>query len=98
MMNGYILVEPIIVDEVGIKVKGKKSEVKLAKPQSYDDKAMEGIIVNCPKARRLDDGSIIAMVAEMGDHVTFNGYSADKRRWDGIDFLYIHEEDIYETL
>jgi chaperonin GroES len=96
MMYGHILVEPVVVDDVSIKV-GKK-EVRLAKPQSYDDKPMFGKVIMVAKDRLLDNGEIVPMVVKKGDKIIFQQYSANKVRIEGKDYLIIHEEDIYIIL
>lgn len=95
LLYGQILVEPVVIDDVGVKVKVGGKVVQLAKPQGYDDKTSFGKIINTAKMRMTERGELIDMFVKSGDDIVFQPYSANKVRIEGKDYLIIHEEDIY---
>lgn len=98
LLYGHILVEPVVIDDVGVKVKGKNKTVQLAKPQGYDDKTMYGKVINTASKRWITDGTtvgLVDMIVKKGDDIVFQPYSANKIRVEGKDYLIIHEEDVF---
>ena len=64
------------------------------RPNQYEDKPEFGIVLNTGAGRLLDNGTRVPCPVEIGDFIVFGKYSSVKVRSEGVDFLFIRDEDI----
>lgn len=66
----------------------------LVKPASYDDKPEFGLVMKVGEGKMLENGTVIPLSINVGDHVYFGKYSSIKIRSNGVDYLIIRDYDI----
>ena len=71
-----------------------EQEGKVFRPNQYEDKPEFGVVLKIGAGRLLDNGTRIPCPVNEGDFVIFGKYSSVKVRAEGIDFLYVRDEDL----
>lgn len=66
----------------------------LVKPSSYDDKPEFGLVIKVGTGKLLENGTVVPLAIEVGDHVYFGKYSSIKVRSNGVDYLIIRDYDV----
>ena len=68
-------------------------------PDSAKEKPQEGEVVAIGKGKRLDDGKLVPLDVQVGDHVLFGKYSGtDAPKSIGEEYLIMREDDILGVL
>lgn len=67
---------------------------KVYRPNQYEDKPEFGLVLAVGQGRLLDSGQRVQSPVEVGDFVIFGKYSSVKVRAEGVDFLFVRDEDI----
>jgi chaperonin GroES len=67
-------------------------------PDSAKEKPQEGEVMAVGKGKRLEDGQLVALDVQVGDHILFGKYSGSEIRLDGTEYLIMREEDILGVL
>jgi len=68
-------------------------------PDSAKEKPQEGEVVAVGKGKRLDDGKLVPLDVQVGDHVLFGKYSGtDAPKSIGEEYLIMREDDILGVL
>jgi len=63
-------------------------------PDTAKEKPMEGKVVAVGPGKMGDDGKRIAMDVKAGDRVLFSKYSGTEIKIDGVEHLFMREDDI----
>jgi chaperonin GroES len=63
-------------------------------PESAKEKPKEGVIIAIGTGKVLDNGERSEFVVKVGDRVLFTSYGGTDVKYDGDDFLIMHESDI----
>jgi chaperonin GroES len=50
------------------------------------------------KGKRLEDGQLVALDVQVGDHILFGKYSGSEIRLDGTEYMIMREDDILGIL
>ena len=89
---------------LGDRVLVKSAEEKEVKrggiiiPDTAKEKPQEGIIVAVGPGKRDDKGQVIPMNLKAGDRVLYGKYSGSEVKLDEVEYMIMHEEDIYGVL
>jgi chaperonin GroES len=67
-------------------------------PDSAKEKPQEGEVMAIGKGKRLEDGQLVALDVQVGDHILFGKYSGSEIRLDGTEYMIMREEDILGVL
>jgi chaperonin GroES len=68
-------------------------------PDSAKEKPQEGEVVAIGKGKRLDDGKLVPLDVQVGDHVLFGKYSGtDAPKSIGEEYLIMREDEILGVL
>jgi chaperonin GroES len=67
---------------------------KLVLPETAKEKPQKGRIVAAGAGRKDDDGKLIAMDVEVGQHVLYAKYAGTEVKLDGKKYLILKESDI----
>lgn len=89
-----LLKHKLLQDNVLIVAVDFPQEGKVFKPNQYEDKPEYGLVVRTGMGRLLDNGSRVPCPVKEGDFVVFGKYSSQKVRAEGVDFLFVRDEDI----
>jgi chaperonin GroES len=84
IQHDQVLILPVEIEESS----------KVASPMQYDDKPEWGIVLGAGEGRLLESGAVHAINVKCGDFVLFAKYGAVKVRTDGVDVLFVRQEDI----
>lgn len=71
-----------------------ETDGKVYRPSQYEDKPEFGLVLSVGQGRLLDSGQRVPSPVEPGDFVIFGKYSSVKVRAEGVDFLFVRDEDI----
>ncbi len=63
-------------------------------PDSAQEKPQEAEVVAVGNGKRLEDGTLVALVVKTGDRILFGKYSGNEIRLDGEEYLIMREDDI----
>jgi chaperonin GroES len=78
--------------------KGDMMQGGLHIPDSAKEKPQEGEVMAIGKGKRLEDGELVALDVQVGDHILFGKYSGSEIRLDGIEYMIMREDDILGIL
>jgi chaperonin GroES len=78
--------------------KAQKTAGGLFIPDSAKEKPMEGKIVATGPGKRDEDGKRISVSVKPGDRVLFSKYSGTEIKIDGVEHLFMREEDLLGIL
>lgn len=68
-------------------------------PDSAKEKPQEGEVVAIGKGKRLDDGKVVPLDVQVGDHILFGKYSGtDAPKTVGDDYLILREDEVLAVL
>jgi chaperonin GroES len=67
-------------------------------PDTAKEKPQEGVIIATGPGKRDDKGQIIPMNVKAGDKVLYGKYSGSEVKLDEVEYMIMHEEDIYGIL
>ena len=67
-------------------------------PDSAKEKPQEGEVVAVGKGKRADDGKLIALDVNVGDHILFGKYSGSDIKIDGNELLIMREDEVLGVL
>jgi chaperonin GroES len=95
-MNIRPLYDRVVVKRV--ENKGDTMHGGLHIPDSAKEKPQEGEVMAIGKGKRLEDGTLVALDVQVGDHILFGKYSGSEIRLDGTEYLIMREEDILGVL
>jgi chaperonin GroES len=95
-MNIRPLYDRVVVKRV--ENKGDMMHGGLHIPDSAKEKPQEGEVMAVGKGKRLEDGQLVALDVQVGDHILFGKYSGSEIRLDGTEYLIMREEDILGVL
>jgi chaperonin GroES len=63
-------------------------------PDSAKEKPQEGEVVAVGKGKRADDGKLVALDVNVGDHILFGKYSGNDIKIDGEELLIMREDEV----
>lgn len=78
--------------------KEQKTAGGLFIPDSAKEKPMEGTIVATGPGKRGDDGKRVSLSVKPGDRVLFSKYSGTEIKIDGVEHLFMREDDLLGVL
>jgi chaperonin GroES len=67
-------------------------------PDTAKEKPQEGVIIATGPGKRDEKGQIIPMNVKAGDKVLYGKYSGSEVKLDEVEYMIMHEEDIYGIL
>jgi len=67
-------------------------------PDTAKEKPQEGEVVAVGKGKRSDDGKLIALDVQVGDHILFGKYSGNDIKIDGNEYLIMREDEVLGVL
>ncbi|MDX1983635.1 MAG: co-chaperone GroES [Bryobacteraceae bacterium] len=67
-------------------------------PDTAKEKPQEGEVVAVGKGKRLEDGKLIPLDVNVGDHILFGKYSGNDIKIDGNEYLIMREDEILGVL
>ncbi|MBL8214416.1 MAG: co-chaperone GroES [Bryobacterales bacterium] len=67
-------------------------------PDTAKEKPQEGEVVAVGKGKRADDGKLIALDVQVGDHILFGKYSGNDIKIDGNEYLIMREDEVLGVL
>lgn len=89
-----LLRHQLLQDNVLIATVDFESEGRAIKVSQYEDKPEFGVVLKTGAGRLLDNGTRVPCPVKEGDFVVFGKYSSVKVRADGVDFLFVRDEDL----
>ncbi len=90
-----------LYDRVVVKRVEKKGDVmqgRLHIPDSAKEKPQEGEVMAIGKGKRLEDGQLVALDVQVGDHILFGKYSGSDITLDGTEYMIMREDEILGIL
>jgi len=67
-------------------------------PDSAKEKPQEGEVLAVGKGKRLEDGKLIPLDVEVGDHILFGKYSGSDIKLEGEEVLIMREDEVLGIL
>ncbi len=67
-------------------------------PDSATEKPIKGEIVAVGTGKPLDNGSVRPLSVKVGDKVLFGKYAGTEQKVDGVEYVFIKEDDIFAVL
>src|SRR5689334_212213 len=67
-------------------------------PDTAKEKPQEGEVVAVGKGKRLEDGKVIPLNVQVGDHILFGKYSGSDIKLDGEEYLIMREDEVLGIL
>ena len=67
-------------------------------PDSAKEKPLKGEVVAVGKGKHADDGKLIALDVQAGDHILFGKYSGSDIKLDGTEYLIMREDEVLAVL
>ena len=67
-------------------------------PDSAKEKPQEGEVVAVGKGKRLEDGKVVSLDVQVGDHILFGKYSGSDIKMDGEEYLIMREDEVLGIL
>ena len=67
-------------------------------PDSAKEKPQEGEVLAVGKGKRLEDGKVIPLDVQVGDHILFGKYSGSDIKLDGDEVLIMREDEVLGIL
>ena len=67
-------------------------------PDSATEKPIKGEVVAVGTGKVLDNGQLRAPQVKVGDKVLFGKYSGTEQKIDGVEYVFIKEDDIFAVL
>lgn len=89
-----LLKHQLLQDNVLIAAVDFEQEGKVFRPNQYEDKPEFGLVLKVGRGRLLESGVREPSPVKEGDFVIFGKYSSVKVRSEGVDFLFVRDEDI----
>jgi chaperonin GroES len=63
-------------------------------PDSAKEKPQKGEVVAVGKGKRSDDGKLVALDLQAGDHILFGKYSGSEIKMDGVEYMIMREDEV----
>jgi chaperonin GroES len=76
----------------------QKSAGGIIIPDTAKEKPLEGKIVSAGPGKMGDDGKRVPLEVKKGDRILFSKYSGTEIKVDGVEHLFMREEDILAIL
>jgi chaperonin GroES len=89
LLRHQLLQDNVLIASVEFETDGK-----VYRPNQYEDKPEFGVVLSVGQGRLLDNGTRVPSPVVEGDFVVFGKYSSVKVRAEGVDFLFVRDEDI----
>ena len=67
-------------------------------PDSATEKPIKGEVIAVGTGKVLDNGQLRAPQVKVGDKVLFGKYSGTEQKIDGVEYVFIKEDDIFAVL
>ena len=67
-------------------------------PDTAKEKPIQGEVVAVGPGKTLDNGKTQALDVKVGDKVLFGKYSGTEQKVDGVEYVFIKEDDIFAVL
>ena len=67
-------------------------------PDTAKEKPKEGEVVAVGRGKRLEDGKVVPLDVQAGDHILFGKYSGSDIKLDGIEYLIMREDEVLGIL
>src|SRR5947199_8313760 len=67
-------------------------------PDTAKEKPQEGEVVAVGKGKRLEDGKVIPLDVQVGDHILFGKYSGSDIKLDQEEYLIMREDEVLGIL
>jgi chaperonin GroES len=72
----------------------QKTASGLIIPDSAKEKPHEGEVIAVGQGRRMEDGTLRALVIQAGDRILFGKYSGEEIKIDGVEHVIVREDDV----
>jgi len=76
----------------------KKTTGGIIIPDTAKEKPQEGLVVSVGKGKHNDDGSRIEPEVKAGDRVLFGKFAGTEIKIDGVEHVFMREDDIFGIL
>ena len=63
-------------------------------PDSAKEKPQKGKVIAIGKGKRLEDGTVVALDVQAGDHILFGKYSGNEIKIDGTEYMIMREDEV----
>jgi chaperonin GroES len=89
-----------LYDRIVVKRVEEKETMKggLYIPDSAKEKPQEGEVVATGKGKRLEDGNLVPLDVQVGDHILFGKYSGSDIKLDGEEYMIMREDEVLGIL
>ena len=67
-------------------------------PDSAKEKPQKGEVIAVGKGKHADDGKLIPLDVQAGDHILFGKYSGSDIKLDGTEYLIMREDEVLAVL
>ena len=67
-------------------------------PDTAKEKPQEGEVVSVGKGKRLEDGKVVPLDVQVGDHILFGKYSGSDIKLDDNEYLIMREDEVLGIL
>jgi chaperonin GroES len=67
-------------------------------PDSAKEKPQEGEVIAAGHGKRLENGELVALDVQVGDHILFGKYSGSETKLDGTEYIIMREDDVLGVL
>jgi len=81
-----------------VEEKGNALRGGLYIPDSAKEKPQEGEVMAVGKGKRLEDGTVVALDVQVGDHILFGKYSGNDMTIEGTECMIVREDEILGVL
>jgi chaperonin GroES len=67
-------------------------------PDSAKEKPQKGEVIAVGKGKHADDGKLIPLDVQAGDHILFGKYSGSDIKMDGTEYLIMREDEVLAVI
>ena len=67
-------------------------------PDSAKEKPQQGEVIAVGKGKHADDGKLIPLDVQAGDHILFGKYSGSDIKLDGTEYLIMREDEVLAVI
>ena len=76
----------------------RKTASGIVIPDNAAEKPDQGEVLAVGNGKINDDGKVRALAVKVGDKVLFGKYSGTEQKIDGVEYVFIKEDDIFAVL
>nr|WP_281241531.1 co-chaperone GroES [Isobaculum melis] len=98
-MEGFNVLKPL-GDRIIIEVTKEQEQTSsgFVLPSSAQEKSQTGTIIAVGEGRTLDNGTKLPVSVQVGETVLFESYAGTEVKYDGKEYLVLHEKDLVAVI